>query len=484
MRAVGDTVPSFTLKRVDGAQWSSGAETAAGPVLLAILETDCPTCRLLVPYLSRLDGALSSRLGRVVAISQDRHDETCEMIESLELGVPTLIDDGLEVSRAFDPPSVPALFVLGADGRVEFAAMGFHKGDLNEISARLTEAYGLGAQRIAEAGDGAPESKPGCASRHLEPPEDTSLPGAAPIDLMPQTGDRATRLSLGDETDVYEYCMEAGFSPCLPVVPPTAARVDRTLAATPLPADRVIGLVPPCYGEATVEKIAANAVMAGCKPEYMEVLVPLVRAACDERFNLHGVQATTHSATPLAIVSGPAAERLGLTSGAGLFGNTARANSSIGRAFQLVITNLGGALPGEIDMSTLGNPGKFSYCIAENLAASPWGPLHAEDGFGATDSTITLFGAGGIQEVSEHNARSGAQLLRTIAATLAGRLELADLWARRRGAGHLAGARRDARCRRIHEDRRARFPVRQHRCAAKGFRSCGYRGNTTSPDIR
>jgi hypothetical protein len=179
-----------------------------------------------------------------------------------------------------------------------------------------------------------------------------------------------------------------------------------------------VGLVPPCYGPATIEKIAANAVMAGCKPEYMEVLIPVVRAACDERFNLHGVQATTHSATPLIMLSGPAAARLGFASGAGVFGNVARANSSVGRALQLVMANLGGALPGEIDMSALGNPGRFSYCVAENHEESPWEPLHVELGFGQDESTVTLFAAGGLTEVSEHTARTGAGVLRTIAATL------------------------------------------------------------------
>jgi hypothetical protein len=222
-----------------------------------------------------------------------------------------------------------------------------------------------------------------------------------------------------DEEDVYEYCMRAGFSPFLPVVPPTAARVDACVAATGLEPDRVVGLVPPCYGPATVEKIAANAVMAGCRPEYMEVLLPVVRAACDERFNLHGVQATTNSATPLVIVSGPVAERLGFASGAGVFGNVARANSTVGRALQLVMANLGGARPGEIDMATLGNPGRFSYCIAENHAQSPWEPLHVEAGFGPDESTVTLFAATGLMEVSEHTARTGAGVLRTIAATLA-----------------------------------------------------------------
>jgi hypothetical protein len=276
-------------------------------------------------------------------------------------------------------------------------------------------------------------------SRHLEPAaadepletevavESAAAVGAVdaieaspkPIDLLPETAPRASRVTLTEDEDPYEYCMSAGFSPFLPVVPPTEDRVDAFLSAIPHPPDRVVGLVPPCYGPATIEKIAANAVMAGCKPEYMEVLIPVVRAACDERFNLHGVQATTHSATPLIILSGPAAARLGFASGAGVFGNVSRANSSVGRALQLVMANLGGALPGEIDMSALGTPGRFSYCVAENHEASPWEPLHVELGHDPDASTVTLFAAGGLTEVSEHTARTGSGVLRTIAATLA-----------------------------------------------------------------
>jgi peroxiredoxin len=419
MRAAGDLAPSFTLRRTGGERWSWDAESADGPVLLAILETDCPTCRLVVPYLKRLDEALSSSPGRVIAISQDSEEDTRQMVESLCIELTMLLDRDLEVSRLFDPSSVPALYLMEANGRIEFSAVGFDKGDLNEIASRMFVGLDLHPQTIAEPNDGAPASKPGCASRHLEPAVGATLDSAPPIDLRPKTGARATRVAVDDDVDLHDYCMETGFADCLPVVPPTAARVDRLLAATPLSGEQVIGLVPPCYGEATIEKIAANAVMAGCRPEHMEALVPLVRAACDERFNLHGLQATTHSATPLAIVSGEIVTRLGFNSGAGLFSNAARANSSVGRAFQLVIANLGGALPGEIDMSTLGNPGKFAYCIAEDHAANPWEPLHVELGFAAHDNTVTLFGAAGIQEVSEHTARSGATLLQTIAATLA-----------------------------------------------------------------
>ena len=443
MLVPGDSAPEFTLARLDGAVWRLETENQEGPVLLAFIETDCPTCRIAVPYLKRLAEALGSESDRVVLISQNSAAETRELEETLDVGFPVLLDAGLDVSSSYDPPSVPGIFLVGQRGRIEFSEVGFHKGDLNSVAAKMLSGLGLPVGTIADLDDGAPLMKPGCTSRHLEsetPADirafgvtggegrgdgsddaraDSPLTGRpVPIDLYPERASRASRLTLSAAEDPYEYCMSAGFSPFLPVIPPTAERVDALLGAIPHPPDRVVGLVPPCYGSATIEKIAANAVMAGCKPEYMQVLIPVIRAACDERFNLHGVQATTHAATPLIILSGPVISRLGFASGAGVFGNVSRANSSIGRALQLVMANLGGALPGEIDMSALGNPGRFSYCVAENHQASPWEPLHVELGFDPDESTVTLFAGGGLTEVSEHTARTGTGVLRTIAATL------------------------------------------------------------------
>jgi hypothetical protein len=174
-------------------------------------------------------------------------------------------------------------------------------------------------------------------------------------------GERASRIEVSE--DPYEYCFRT-FGDPLPVIPPTVERVERMVKGRdPL---EVIGRIPPCYGEATVEKIAANAVMAGCTSELMRVLLTLVRAVCDERFNTHGLQATTHFAAPLILVNGPVRKELGFACGQNLFSNVARANSTLGRALQLILQNLGVARPDGIDMSTLGNPGKFAYCIAEN----------------------------------------------------------------------------------------------------------------------
>ena len=424
MLTPGDSAPDFSLRRLDGTDWRLEEEAARGPLLLTFIETDCPTCRLTVPYLKRLAEVLGPNGHRVVAVSQDGAQETRELVDAYDVSFPVLLDMDLDVSRSYDPLSVPALFLVGDGGRIELSEVGFHKGDLNSAAEKMLSGFGLPVRTVADLDDGAPLMKPGCASRHLESAmavgavEASGEASPEPIDLRPERAPRASRLTLAEDEDPYEHCMSAGFSPFLPVVPPTAERVDAFLEVIPHPPDRVVGLVPPCFGPATIEKIAANAVMAGCKPEYMEVLIPVVRAACDERFNLHGVQATTHTATPLIILSGPAAIRLGFASGAGVFGNVSRANSSVGRALQLMMANLGGALPGEIDMSGLGNPGRFSYCVAENHVESPWEPLHVELGFGQDESAVTLFAAGGLREVSEHTARTGAGVLRTVAATL------------------------------------------------------------------
>lgn len=181
----------------------------------------------------------------------------------------------------------------------------------------------------------------------------------------------------------------------------------------------IIGTVGPNYGEATIEKIAINAVMAGAAPEYMPVIVAGVKAMCRPEFNLHGIQATTHSATPMFLVSGPIAQRLGLNGGLGAFGSGWRANSTIGRALRLIMQNLGGCRPGQIDRATQGNLGKFSFCIAENEADSPWGPYHVDHGFAPEQSTITAFAAESPHAWSDHGSRTAEQLVACMGHTLA-----------------------------------------------------------------
>ena len=410
MLDTGNQAPGFSITRLDGtiSRFESAAQSR--PRLLVFFETDCPTCRLAIPYLNRLSREIGEAAD-ILGISQDGERPTRELVEQSPIEFPVVLDGDLGVTKLYDPVAVPTLFLIGADGRIVQTLSGFDKRALNEIATAMAGA----PLTIAEPFDGAPDSKFGCTSRHLEGITEGELAAAA--NPYVKRAARASRIELDDSIDPFEYCVE--FGDPLPVIPPTVERVERMLTASPLDPGEVIALIPPNYGAATVEKIAANAVMAGCKPEMMRVLIPLVRAVCDELFNIHGVQATTHFAAPLVIVNGPIRGELGFAYGSNVFSNVARANSTLGRALQLILTNLGGARPGEIDMSTLGNAGKFSYCIAENEEETPWEPLHVEMGFKLEQSTVTLFAGESPHGVSEHMAREGKQILKAISRALA-----------------------------------------------------------------
>lgn len=404
-----DQAPSFSLPQLDGGvrRLEQGK-----PALLVFFETDCPTCQLTIPYLNRLADAADGKAD-VIGISQDGETPTRQLVEQLPIRFPVALDRDLAASREYDPQAVPTLFLIGADGKVARTSVAFDKAELNAIAAEmLREPFELAGKH-----DGAPATKPGCVSRHLEP--QTEGESAPAVNLYAERGARASRVELDPDVDPYEFCYQAGFADPLPVIPPTVERVERMLGATALAPDQVVARIPPNYGMATVEKIAANAVMAGCQPEMMRVLVPLIKAVCDERFNIHGVQATTHFAAPLVIVNGPVRRELGFACRSNVFSNVARANSTLGRALQLILTNIGGARPGELDMSTLGNPGKFSYCIAENEEENPWEPLHTDFGFERNQSAVTLFAAEPPHGVSEHNAREGRTVLKAISRALA-----------------------------------------------------------------
>jgi thiol-disulfide isomerase/thioredoxin len=372
--------------------------------LLAFLQTDCPTCRLIAPYLNRL----ADRGGPVIGVSQDDETLTSQFSQQLEIRFPLTRDADFQLSRQYDLVTVPTLLLLDEHDAVLRSEPGFDKGVLNEIASLFKQPI------VADPFDGNPASKPGCSSRHLEV---ITLDEAAPaLDLHSAQGRPASKLTIPDTEDPFEYCFRV-FGDALPVVPPTPERVQQMLQSRD--PSEIIARIPPNYAEATVEKIAANAVMAGCLPEMMRVLIPLTRAVCDERFNIHGVQATTHFAAPLIIVNGPIRQELGFHFRQNVFSNVRRANSTLGRALQLILLNLGGARPDAIDMSALGNPGKFSYCIAENQEENPWEPLHVELGFLPSESTVTLFAGEAPHGVSDHTGRTARGVLKTITYALA-----------------------------------------------------------------
>ena len=192
----------------------------------------------------------------------------------------------------------------------------------------------------------------------------------------------------------------------------------RMLEGTTRSADEVVALIPPNLVECTVEKVAVNAVMAGCRPEYLPVVLTAVEAICSDEFNMHGVLATTMSVGPVLVVNGPIAASIGMNSGITVLGHGNRANSTIGRAVQLVIRNIGGGAPGGIDRATLGHVGKQGFCFAEDEDASPWNSLSEERGFDRTQSTVTAFCGEGPSLVIDQLSRSPESLTRSLAASL------------------------------------------------------------------
>jgi hypothetical protein len=217
------------------------------------------------------------------------------------------------------------------------------------------------------------------------------------------------------EDDAFEALYARGVTDGLPVIAPTAARVQAAVEASGRPGTELIGLVAPQHGRATVEKIAVNAVMAGCRPEYLPAVIAAVEAICDPAFALEGVSGTTDAVAPLLILNGPARAALDLNCGVGVFGPGWRANATIGRAVRFVWGNVGGARPGGISMSTFAQPGRYTYCIGEREEESPWEPLHVEHGFSVDDSTVAALAAEAPQVVVDARSRSAREVLTTIA---------------------------------------------------------------------
>jgi len=214
------------------------------------------------------------------------------------------------------------------------------------------------------------------------------------------------------------HYQEKGWTDGLPIVPPTESAVRAFLEAAGRDPREIVGVLPPRQGEATIERIAVNAVMAGCRPEYFPLVLAAVEALADPLFNLDSIQATTHPVAPLIVVNGPIAREIGLNSGGNAFGQGCRANVTIGRAVRLVLMNVGGGLPGVGDRATQGSPAKLAYCVAENEADSPWEPLHVEAGFSPDESTVTAFGCEGPHNIQDHFSNTALGVLLTTAGAM------------------------------------------------------------------
>lgn len=221
-----------------------------------------------------------------------------------------------------------------------------------------------------------------------------------------------------DPARMQEWYFEQRWSDGFPVIAPTVDAVAKMVAGARRRAEDIVGIVPPRGGVATVEQIAVNAVMAGCRPQHMPVLITALEAMLEPCFNLDALQATTHPVAPLIIVHGPIATELGMNSGSGAFGPSSLANAVIGRAMRLILWNIGGALPGAGDRSTQGAPSKYSFCIAENAEASPWGPFVTDRGLPPDANAVTVFGGEPPHNINDHVHGDAEGILRVAADVL------------------------------------------------------------------
>jgi len=221
-----------------------------------------------------------------------------------------------------------------------------------------------------------------------------------------------------DPAELIEAYFERGWTDGLPVVPPTEKSIAQMLAGAALRGDEVVGEIPERGVVISAEKLAINAVMAGCRPDYLPVVVAAIRGLCHRDFAYHGPASSTGGSAMVLIVNGPVASRVGINSGNNAFGQGTRANATIGRAVRLVMMNVMNTRPGFLDRAVFGNPGKYSFCFAENETDHPWEPLHVERGYRADESTVTVYASNSLNLVYNQLAAEPEPLLRCVADAL------------------------------------------------------------------
>ncbi|HMG53504.1 MAG TPA: thioredoxin family protein [Kofleriaceae bacterium] len=357
--------------------------------LVAVVKRDCATCGLVAPVL----GELAAHGRPLTVYTQDDPEFPASV-------APRIDDRDLTVSWHHRIETVPTLIRI--ENGVEVARTeGWSRHDWEALAG------------VSPLGADLPAHRPGCGSLSVDPVRADQL-------RVRFEGGRlaARRIELGEIEDELETAFDRGWTDGLPVVPPTPARVLRMLDGTTRAPGEIVAVVPPDLVPASVEKIAINAVMAGCKPDYLPVVIAAVQAACTDAFNMHGLLCTTYFSGPVIVVNGPIAGQLGMNSGVNCLGQGNRANATIGRALQLVVRNIGGGRPGGIDRATFGGPGKYTLCFAEDEAGSPWEPLSVERGFARGTSTVSLFPGHGPSAIIDQISRTPASLARSLAAKL------------------------------------------------------------------
>ena len=355
-----------------------------------VIKKDCPTCEMIEPVLAELTATYP---GKVTIYVQDDPS----FPESIE----NKIDDtSLEFSYRNNIEIVPTL-ICSTESKESARTYGWDKTEWQ----RLTN--------LASLGESLDSFKPGCGSKTLEPGMEEQLIARFDDELL-----SSRNIKLADLEDDVEGCYERGWSDGLPVIPPTRVRVIRMLKGTDRSPGEIIGNIPPDNAPCTIEKVAINAVLAGCKPEYFPIVLASVQAALQDKFCMHGLLCTTYFSGPVMIVNGPVVQQVGLNNGINALGQGSRANATIGRALQLLIRNVGGGVPGGIDRAVMGNPGKYTFCFAEDESDTHWSTLAQDRGFERSESVINLFAGEGLQPIVDPKSRDPDSLARNMAASL------------------------------------------------------------------
>ena len=356
-----------------------------------VVKKDCPTCALIEPVIKQLSDTFNNSLTIYVQDDPSFPESVADKID----------DSSLEFSYKQNIEIVPTL-IRSSDGLDEQARIfGWDKNQWQ----KFTGIENLGANLV--------DFKPGCGSKTQDPGMTEILTLRFDTDLL-----QARKIELAESEDIMEACFERGWSDGLPLVPPTPLRVTRMLSSTDRSANEIVGSVPPDNRPCTIEKIAINAVMAGCKPDYLQVVIAALRAALKDEFCMHGLLCTTYFSTPVMIVNGPITKQIGMNSGVNALGQGNRANATIGRALQLIVRNVGGGIPGGIDRATLGNPGKYTFCFCEDESDAEWPSLSMDRGYTREDSVVNLFAGSGVQPFVDQQSRQPESLVKNLANSL------------------------------------------------------------------
>ena len=355
--------------------------------LVVVVKRDCATCQMVEPLLVLI--AASTNL---TVYTQD--DPT------FPESVPAIHDSDLAISWHHSIDTVPTLITV-VNGQETDRTFGWSRVDWQRLTG------------LDDLGEDLPVMRPGCGSMSVDPDRVDALRVA-----FTDTPIISRHVELSSAEDEFEAMYARGWTDGLPVIPPTPERVLRMLTGTTRAPQDVVAIAPPDLVELTVEKIAINAVMAGCLPEYLPWVIAALEAVCTDTFNMHGVLATTMPVGPVIICNGPGTRAIGMNSGINALGQGNRANNTIGRAVQLTIRNVGGGRPGEVDRATHGNPGKISFCFAEDELGSPFTSLATERGIALGQNAVTVFAGEGPRCVVDQLARTADELTNSLVACL------------------------------------------------------------------